>query len=462
MNRIIITQLNDIKFFLVYEDDELVECHPLMLSGDNGVQIGNIYLGRVQKKVKNINSAFISLDGDNVGYLPLDDKPAFIMNRKLPKGLSSIAESDLILVQVEQEPQKMKQARVTGNINLSGKYCAVDLDSGKAGVSKKITDNETRERLSSLLADFISSGVIKSDSYKANVSESDINGTTNSDNSSNKYGYVLRTACENADDSDIRKELEALTIQMDELVNKAAFERRTELLYGNKPEYIALIESYGVDRISEIKTDIAEVYNEIIEYFNDHDIQYNNAKENVFVKKKILDIENNEKQADEQASDIIKISQYEDKDYPYYKLLGLETEIGKMLNKKIWLKSGGFLIIEPTEAMVVIDVNTGKSIGKKNRDAHILKINIEAAGEVARQLRLRNLSGIIMVDFINMDSDEDKQKIVSCLRREFAKDKVTTHFVEITKLDVFEITRKKQRRPLHEILKYRENGLSAN
>ena len=415
MNRIIITQFNDIVFFLVYEDDVLVECHPIMSQDGNDVQIGNIYLGRVQKKVKNINSAFISLDGENVGYLPLDDKPALVLNRKLPKGLSSIAESDLILVQVEQEPQKMKQARVTGNINLSGKYCAVDLDSGKTGVSKKITDNETRERLRALLEIFIS------ETIENNLSEdslSDSLGVNN--NSSHKYGYVLRTACENADDSDIRKELESLKIQMDELINKASFERRTGLLFGNKPEYITLIESYGLDRISEIKTDITDVYEDIMGYFNDP------------------------------TSNIINISQYDDKDYPYYKLLGLETEISKLLNKKVWLKSGGFLVIEPTEAMVVIDVNTGKSIGKKNRDAHILKINIEAAIEVARQLRLRNLSGIIMVDFINMDSEEDKGKVVACLRREFAKDKVTTHFVEITKLDVFEITRKKQRRPIHE------------
>lgn len=454
MNRIIITQFNNKIFFLVYENDVLVECHPIISSGGNDVQIGNIYLGRVQKKVKNINSAFISLDGENVGYLPLDDKPALVLNRKLPKGLSSIAESDLILVQVEQEPQKMKQARVTGNINLSGKYCAVDIDSGKTGVSKKITDNETRERLRALLETFISEASGNTLSENAISDSSDINNY-----SSHKYGYVLRTACENADDSDIRKELESLTLQMDEIINKASFERRTGLLYGNKPEYITLIESYGVDRISEIKTDITGVYNEIIGYFNDHDIPYNKEQENIFVKKKVPDTEKlakeiayekDDKQDDKQVPNIINILQYKDKDYPYYKLLGLETEIGKLLNKKVWLKSGGFLVIEPTEAMVVIDVNTGKSIGKKNQAAHILKVNTEAAEEVARQLRLRNLSGIIMVDFINMESAEDKGKIVSCLRREFAKDKVTTHFVEITKLDVFEITRKKQRRPLHE------------
>ena len=118
MNRIIITEMNGIRYLLVYENDVLVECHPLL--EEKSVMIGDIYLGRVQKKLKNIDAAFISLDGDNIGYLPLDDKPAIVLNRQLPKGLASIAENDLILVQVVQEPQKMKQARVTGNISISG------------------------------------------------------------------------------------------------------------------------------------------------------------------------------------------------------------------------------------------------------------------------------------------------------------------------------------------------------
>ena len=396
MNRVVITHFNNIDFLLVYEEDELVECHPLISSG--GVQIGNIYLGRVQKKVKNINSAFITLDGERVGYLPLDDKPALVLNRSLPKGLSSIAENDLILVQVEQEPQKMKQARVTGNINLSGKYVALDMDAGKIGISKKISDNETRDRLKALLE--------SSDTVKSRCMQ---------------YGYVLRTDCGDADDSDIYAELTSLTSQMDKLIESATYKRRTGLLYGNKPEYITLMESYGIGRVTEIKTDNEEVYENLIQYYRTANISMN-------------------------------ISMYEDKDYPYYKLLGLEAEISKLLNKKVWLKSGGFLMIEPTEAMVVVDVNTGKSIGKKNRDAHILKINLEAAKETARQLRLRNLSGIIMVDFINMESEDAKQKVVECLKSEFAKDKISTHFIEITKLDVFEITRKKQRRPLHELL----------
>lgn len=443
MKRIIITRYNEINILLIYEEDVLVEVHPI--SNSDKVQIGNIYLGRVQKKLKNIDAAFVSLDGDNVGYLPLDDKPAIILNRKLPKGLPSIAENDLILVQVEQEPQKMKQARLTGNINLSGKYCVVDLESGKNGISKKITDNASREKIKKLLYSFVE-GITdyQDDSVNMEKNESvSLEADITKNQSNTQYGYVLRTACENADYQEIITELNSITARMNELIHRAAYERNTGLLIGDVPEYISIIENYGFERIDEIKTDISDVYKDLINYFEDNNINYNIPYNNIL--RKSLN-------KDDLNDNTLNIYMYDDKEYPYYKLLGLESEISKLLNKKVWLKSGGFLIIEPTEAMVVIDVNTGKAINKKNRDTHVLKINIEAAVEAARQIRLRNLSGIIMIDFINMSTEEDKKKVVNCLRREFEKDKVSTHFIEITKLDVFEITRKKQRRPIYEIL----------
>ncbi|MBE5923736.1 MAG: ribonuclease E/G [Lachnospiraceae bacterium] len=390
MNRIVITQLNDIKFLLVYEENVLVECHPL---NENELQIGNIYLGRVQKKVKNINACFVLLDGDDVGYLPLDNKPYIVTNRQLPNGLASIAESDIILVEVEQEPIKLKQAKITGNISLTGRYVVLDLNYGHIGVSKKIGSKERREELTSL-----------------------INPT-----SENNFGCVFRTGCDKADNSDIIAEYEKLSGKLESIIQKATYEKKTGLIYKGKPEYINLIDNYGVDRVSEIKTDDEEIYTTLLDYCKENEIK-------------------------------AEVSLYND-EYPYYKLLGLEEDVKKALNKKCWLKSGGFLIIEPTEAMVVIDVNTGKAIEGKDREKHILKINIEAAKEIARQLRLRNLSGIIMVDFINMKNEDDKRMVVDCLKKEFTKDKVSTNFIDITHLDVFEITRKKQKRPLYEIVK---------
>ncbi len=400
MTQAIITQLNKQRFLLIYEEDVLVECHPLV--EEQSLQIGNVYIGKVEKVVKNIQSAFIRLDTEHVGYLPLNDKPALVLNRQLPKGLPSIAEGDRILVQVEQEPQKMKQAKVTGNICLSGNYIALDLSGGHIGVSKKIKNVKRVEELKNMILD------------SRDASESKYS-----------YGCVLRTACENTSNEAILSEYRRLCAEMDEILHIAEFERNTGCIKAGKSEYLALLSDYGMDRIHEIKTDLADVYDELKNSLRDSSHLQEMYPDFVF---------------------------YEDADYPLYKLLSLETEIKKLLSKKVWLKSGGFLVIEPTEAMVVIDVNTGKSIGKKDKEKHILKMNLEAAEEIVKQLRLRNLSGIIMVDFINMSKDEDKQQVVKCLECGLKKDKIPGYFVEITKLDVFELTRKKIRRPLHEYL----------
>lgn len=419
MTQAIITQLNQQPFLLIYEENELVECHPLQK--EQSLQIGNIYIGRVEKVVKNIQSAFVRLDEENVGYLPLNDKPALVLNRKLPKGLPSIAEGDKILVQVEQEPQKMKQARVTGNICLSGNYVALDLSGGHVGVSKKIKDADRARELREL--------IIKETSVQHVFA--------------NMFGCVLRTACENASNEVVLDEYRHFCEEMNSLLHRAEFERNTGCIKAGVSEYMSLLSDYGMNRIDEIKTDLPDVYDDLMQC----GLVTVQSACNVIVNKQNDDVAINM----DTLRPVLKL--YNDKDYPLYKLLSLETEIKKLLSKKVWLKSGGFLVIEPTEAMVVIDVNTGKSIGKKDKDNHILKLNLEAAEEITKQLRLRNLSGIIMVDFINMKRDEDKQKVVKCLERGLKKDKVPGYFVEITKLDVFELTRKKVRRPLHEVVK---------
>lgn len=406
MTRAVITACNNIQYLLIYEENNLAECHPLI--NNDSFQIGNIYIGRVEKVVKNIQSAFIRLDEDHVGYLPLNDKPARVLNRTLPKGLPSIAEGDKILVQVEQEALKMKQARVTGNISLAGNYVALDLLTGMVGVSNKIRNAEEVEELKALVpADM-------------------------------PYGVIFRTACEQAENDAIQAELQQLTTQMEQIMHKAEYERNTGLIQGGKPEYLAIMEEYGWTRIDEIQTDNKLIYEELYATKN-------------FVTSKNAPFDQNYVQNNESEVYQPQLLYYED-EYPLYKLLNLESEIAHLLDKRVWLKSGGFLVIEPTEAMVVIDVNTGKSIGKKRQEEHLLKVNEEAAVEIAKQLRLRNLSGIILVDFINMKQSESRDKLIHTLKAALWKDKVPSRFVDVTALEVYEITRKKIRRPLHELI----------
>ncbi len=407
MTRAVITACNNIQYLLIYEENNLAECHPL-ISNDT-CQIGNIYIGRVEKVVKNIQSAFIRLDEDHVGYLPLNDKPAMVLNRTLPKGLPSIAEGDKVLVQVEQEALKMKQARVTGNISLAGNYAALDLLTRMVGVSNKIRNAERVEELKTMVS------------------------------SDMPYGVIFRTACEQARNDAIRAELQQLSTQMDQIIHKAEYERNTGLIQGGKPEYLAIMEEYGWARIDEIQTDNKVIYEELY------------AKKNFVTSTNAPSDQNH---VPDNNSDVNqpRLLYYED-EYPLYKLLSLETEITHLLDRRVWLKSGGFLVIEPTEAMVVIDVNTGKSIGKKRQEEHLLKVNEEAAVEIAKQLRLRNLSGIILVDFINMKQPESRDKLIRTLKSVLHKDKVPSRFVDVTALELYEITRKKIRRPLHEMIR---------
>lgn len=407
MTRAVITECNNIQYLLIYEKNSLVECHPLI--SNDSFQIGNIYIGRVEKVVKNIQSAFIRLDEDHIGYLPLNDKPAMVLNRTLPKGLPSIAEGDKVLVQVEQEALKMKQARVTGNISLAGNYAALDLLTGMVGVSNKIRNAERVEELKTMVS------------------------------SDMPYGVIFRTACEQARNDAIWAELQHLSTQMDQIIHKAEYERNTGLIQGGKPEYLAIMEEYGWARIDEIQTDNKVIYEEL--YAKKNLVTSTNASSDQ------NQIPNNDSDVDQP-----RILYYED-EYPLYKLLSLETEITHLLDRRVWLKSGGFLVIEPTEAMVVIDVNTGKSIGKKRQEEHLLKVNEEAAVEIAKQLRLRNLSGIILVDFINMKQPESRDKLIRTLKSALHKDKVHSRFVDVTALELYEITRKKIRRPLHEMIR---------
>ena len=160
----------------------------------------------------------------------------------------------------------------------------------------------------------------------------------------------------------------------------------------------------------------------------------------------------------EQPEDIGKLQLYEDPTLPLLKLYSLEAAMESALSRRVWLKSGGYLVIEPTEALTVIDVNTGKYAGKKNMEEAVLKINLEAAVETARQLCLRNLSGIIIVDFIDMAPEEHKKLLLDTLEAELKKDPVKTVLVEMTKLGLVEITRKKVRKPLHEMVQNKGEG----
>ena len=192
-------------------------------------------------------------------------------------------------------------------------------------------------------------------------------------------------------------------------------------IYRALPGYIAAIRDSYSGTLDGIVTDIPAYYEELKDYLEEY-----------------------------QAEDADKLTLYEDKLLPLSKLYSLDSALEHALNKHVWLKSGGYLVIEPTEAMVVIDVNTGKYSGKKKMQDTICRINMEAADEIGRQLRLRNLSGIILIDFIDMEREEDREMLMRHLGDVVSKDPVKTTVVDMTRLNLVEVTRKKVRKPLYE------------
>ena len=293
---------------------------------------------------------------------------------------------DDLVVQVKKAAVKTKQPVVTQTIELVGYYCVVTTQNSSKQISKKIGEEE-KKRLQPLLEEF----------------------------AEEEYGIVLRTNAAEAGLAVIREECERLVGELHSMMEHSRYRVCFSRLRKADPFYMPYIRSCRQEEYDRIITDIRTVYDDL------------------------------------QAQGVDKVQFYEDSSYPLEKLLGIGTKIQKVSEKRVWLKSGGNLVIEPTEALTVIDVNTGKAIdGKRSRETTFFKINCEAAKEVARQIRVRNISGIILVDFIDMKNKQNERQLFDLLQGELQKDKTRTSLIDITKLGLAEITRMKTRAPLWE------------
>lgn len=362
---------------------------------EEGSILGNIYIGKVKNVVKNLNSAFVDYGERQTGYYSLSDNPAALL---ADGSVRPIKGGDEIVVQVAKDAVRTKDPVLTSNLNFTGKYAVLTSQKCQIGFSSKITDKEWKERLKPQL-EAITEG---------------------------KVGLIVRTNAYGEEES-LLKEIQYLTERCQAVLEKAKYRTCFSLLYEAEPEYVKSLKSCREGSLGEIITDQTDVYENIQEYLTLY------------------------------HPEGITLRMYEDKLLSLHRLYSLETIMNEACQKRAWLKSGGYLIIEPTEAMVVIDVNTGKYTGKKSLEDTIRMTNLEAAKEICHQLRLRNLSGIIMIDFINMKKAEDKELLMSTLRRYAAQDPVKIHVVEMTQLDLVELTRKKEKKPLWEQLKERAN-----
>lgn len=391
MNKLIVTRWRDKVCTAVVSDGRISQL--MMEPEDESSQLNNIYIGKVQKVVSNINAAFVDIGNGRTGYYSLDEnREHFFVSQSRGK----LKAGDEIVVQVSRDAVKTKAPVLTGKLSFTGRYCVLTVGKTGIGFSARISDGRYKARLRAVLDEALS-------------------------DDRDRFGIIVRTNGYGVEDEVLLKEYGRLKELYEKLEAQAPCRTCYRCIYESVPGYIAAIRDSYEGTLDEIITDIPAYYEELKAYLS----QY-------------------------QPEDADKLAFYKDELLKLAKLYSLETALDHALNKNVWLKSGGYLVIEPTEAMVVIDVNTGKYSGKKKMQETIYKINMEAADEIGRQLRLRNLSGIIIIDFIDMDSQEHRDMLMTHLGEVVSKDPVKTAVVDMTRLNLVEVTRKKVRKPLYE------------
>lgn len=364
--------------------------------------LGNIYAARVERVAEGIHGAFLEIGEKQKCYYSLSAEQPVKLS---PGHEDRLYGGDIILVQIIKDAVKTKLPVCTGNISLNGKYFVFTLANKRAGISKKIRDKEERERLNTLI--------------KAYASE--------------EYGIVVRTNASGVSEDVLLEELSQLQLRYNDLMRKAAISTGKTLLYKEPPHYITLGKELPAKELDEILTDNKDIFEELQEY------------------DKCIPL-----------SDTCPITFYEDS-YSLYNLYRFAHHYEEAYGRYVWLKSGASLVIEHTEAMTVIDVNTGSVLKKKQKeDTLFYQINREAAKEIARQLRLRNISGIIMIDFINMKAEKQKEKLLNLLDVECKKDRVHCNVIDMTALNLVEMTRSKVRKPLYEQIAICRNNSMSN
>ncbi len=387
--KLVITPYKEGTICILYDSNQKpVELH---FSGKEHASIaGNIYIGRVRDVVKSIKGAFLDLGNGIKGYYPLEEKAAPFYTKK---GSSvHLQQGDELLVQVKKDAVKTKDPAVTSEISISSAYFVGFLNQPGIHYSGKISQID-KKRLSDLLPDFLPEG----------------------------FGLIVRTNATIAPEEVLLEDLNRLLGRLKDLKEKAPFRPGATCIYQTPSEYLNVIKNTRQEYLDEIITDDPSIHSGIS-----------------------LFLEENE------PSLLGKLRFYQDRLLPLYKLYCVESAVEEAFQKKVWLKSGGYLVIQETEALTVVDVNSGKFTSKKSQEESFLKINLEAAQETARQLRLRNISGIIIVDFINMKTDKSRDILIHEFQNILHTDPVKASVVDITPLGLVEVTRQRTKGTISE------------
>jgi len=369
--------------------------------------VGNIYRGKVENVLPGMSAAFVNIGLERNAFLYVDDARDYEKlveagnsrsrnGRSKTRGIKDVLkQGQSIIVQVTKEPIGTKGARIVTHLTIPGRYLVLMPTVDHIGVSRRIQDEKERERLKKLAKSLRPRGM----------------------------GLIVRTLAEGQCQSELEQDAQFLIKVWEQIQRRAKRTRTPGLLYKDHDLIYRLVRDCFSTEFNRFIVDSREEYNKVLEIL---DTLSPRLRSRVFY--------------------------YHDENIPIFEFYGVEADLKRALKRKVWLESGGYLVIDQTEALTSIDVNTGKYTGSKNLADTVLKTNLEAAAEIARQLRLRDIGGIIIIDFIDMASSGHEQKVLAKLEEEVKKDKNKTHVLGFTNLGMVEMTRKKTRQNIGDFL----------
>lgn len=383
----------------IMEDDVLVE---LMVDRpDNERIVGDIYLGQVQAVLPGIQAAFVDIGTEKAAFLHASDvvpdpdgdvedeeeEDEDRSNKKFPPIQDVIAKGERRLVQVTKEPIGTKGPRVTTHISLPGRFLVYMPGSRHVGVSRKIEDREERARLRAIAKEVVPEGV----------------------------GVIIRTVGEELTREIFEREFKTLHETWKKIQKRSKSARPPALIHREAKLTSGIIRDVFTAKVDSLTIEGKEVYNEVKQYLTGVDPEL-----------------------------MSRVHLYVDP-VPLFDKFGIEDAIREAFQRRVDLPSGGYIIIEPTEALVSIDVNTGRYTGKKDPEKTILRTNLDAAKEIARQLRLRDVGGIVVCDFIDMDTRANNDRLLQELRTHLGRDRARTRAFQVSELGLIQMTRQRVR-----------------
>lgn len=363
--------------------------------------VGNVYLGKVVRVLPGMQAAFVDIGLERAAFIHASDLTPSQrdgQDKTQPSINQLVHDGKRLLVQVVKDPISTKGARLTTHLAIPSRYLVFMPNNGHLGVSQRIETDSERERLRTLVADI--------------RAELDISG----------HGYIVRTAAEGCTNTELLADMQYLKRLWRALQEKIQTYKVPSLVYEDLPLYTRATRDLIRTEVERIRIDSKETFDKTLE----------------FVRKYTPEVE--------------PLLEYYPGERPIFELFSVEDEIQKALKKRVDLKSGGYLLIEQTEAMVTVDVNTGAFVGHRNLEETIFKTNLEAVTALARQLRLRNLGGIIIIDFIDMADVEHQRQVLRMLEKMLERDYAKTKVTGVSELGLVEMTRKRTRESLGQLL----------